>query len=75
MDIKLVLKQLDDLYMTHRENEVEGFLTENLTQALGEGDTGAVLSLLNEMVGYYRDANRYDEALLFSEKALNNLVS
>ena len=71
MDIKLVLKQLDDLYMTHRENEVEGFLTENLTQALGEGDTGAVLSLLNEMVGYYRDANRYDEALLFSEKALN----
>ena len=70
MDINKVLKEYDNMVLNHREKEAEGFLTESLTQAVGEGDTGAVLSLLNELVGFYREVNRYDEAILFSDKAL-----
>ena len=68
MEIKKVLANLDALFETHRMDEVEPFLQKHLKQAKEEKDTASTITLVNELIGFYRDLARYDEAISYCEQ-------
>lgn len=56
MDSKAFIEKLDSLFSNKQREKVEPFLLENLKQAREEGDDATELTILNEMIGFYRDA-------------------
>jgi len=75
MDINKVLAGLDRLFAENRMNEVENYLTEALTEADNEGDYAAKLSILNELIGFYRVISEFDKAIRYGEQAVQILKS
>ena len=67
MNIEKVLGELDNLFATNRLDMVEDFLLEKRAEAKNEQDTGCELSILNELIGYYREFTEYEK--------LKNIVS
>lgn len=70
MDIQSVLAQLDGMFARKELSQVEPLLLEALDQATREGDNASRLTLLNELVGYYRSISRNDDALKMAAAAL-----
>lgn len=66
MDINKVLSDLDLLFREKRTDEVEGFLHDKLREAIGLNDTASMITLLNELIGFYRDMSRYDRGILYA---------
>lgn len=62
MDIAGILEAEDRLFNENRAEEVEGLLIGAISVALDEQDGYAMLSLLNELIGYYRETSRYEDA-------------
>lgn len=56
MDSKAFIEKLDSLFSNKHREKVEPFLLESLKQARAEGDDATELTILNEMIGFYRDA-------------------
>lgn len=56
MDSKAFIEKLDSLFSNKQREKVEPFLLESLKQAREEGDDATELTILNEMIGFYRDA-------------------
>ena len=70
MDIQAVLQGLDTLYERRESDRVEDYLSKNLEKALKEGDTGSAISLVNELIGFYRETSQYQKAEKYCEKLL-----
>lgn len=70
MNIKLILTELDELFDQHRDDAVEGFLQNALLEAKKEHDLAAMITLVNEMIGYYRDTGKYEEAIAYCEQVV-----
>ena len=58
------------LFDQNRISEVEPYLEGALKSAIGEQDDDAVIQILNEMIGFYRETGDYDRAIMYGEKAL-----
>lgn len=69
------LEQLDQLYETVEFGEIEQYLKETLERAALEGEVEGCLSVLNEMMGYYRVAGRYEESILCVEQVLEVMTN
>ena len=69
MNINDVLEGLDKLFAEKKLDEVEAYLDENLNKAKEEADNGAVLTLLNEQIGYYRSISRKADSVKAFEEA------
>ena len=63
MDINQFLNDLDNLYEARRINDVEPFFNESLAQAVAENDYSAQFTMLNEMMGFFRDTSQYDKSI------------
>lgn len=70
MVIEEVLKQLDELFAGHRIEEVEPFLLQKIEEAEAEKDVGSVITLLNEIIGHYREVGEFDKAILSCKEVL-----
>lgn len=70
MNIELVLEQLDSLFAEHKINEVEGFLLGKLEEANKEGDRGAIITLMNEIIGHYREMSEFDKSVEYCNDVL-----
>lgn len=70
MDIDKTLHELDNLFATNQLDKVEDFLIEKQNEAKNEQDKGAELSILNELIGYYREFTEYEKA----EKAVSRAL-
>lgn len=70
MDIQKVIDGLDALYAERQSEKVEDYLSSNLEQALQEKDVGSAITIINELIGFYRDASQYDKAEAYCEKLL-----
>lgn len=70
MNLKQVLEGLDTLFEEHRLEEVEDYLSEQLSQAVSENDFGAMVSILNEMIGFSRETSQYDKCEIYGNQAL-----
>ncbi len=83
MNIKQVLKQLDGLFAQHKVAQVEGFLLGKIDEAAAEGDTSSLITLLNEIIGHYRETGEFDKSIaacrqvlvLMDELGLNGTVA
>lgn len=69
MDINHVIEGLDKLFAEKKIKEVEPYLNENLEKAKEEKDYGAVLTILNEQIGYYRSISRRADSIAAFEEA------
>ena len=70
MDVEAVLRKMDDAIAENRGGEVEGILTEAIHDAVEEGDDGALLQLLNELLGYYREVGRTEDSYQIADTIL-----
>ncbi len=62
MDLEGILELEDRLFQENRADEVEDLLINALSVASDEGEEMAVLQLLNELIGYYREASKFEQA-------------
>lgn len=70
MDVKGILEELDYLSTLKQTDAIEPFLLGKAAEAMEEKDTAALLSILNELVTYYKNLGRYADAIKISEKIL-----
>lgn len=62
MNIQLFFEGLDCLFSNGDLEKVEPYFQENMEQAMKEQDISARISILNEMMGFYRETSQYDKA-------------
>ena len=62
MDIQNFFDGLDALFSAGSMEQVEPYFQENLRQAEEESDIGAKITILNEMMGFYRETSQYEKA-------------
>ncbi len=70
MNIEQVLGQLDELFTNHQISQVEPFLAEKIEQAAQEGDKGAVITLMNEMIGHFRETGEFEKSVAYCQQVL-----
>ena len=70
MNIDLVLQQLDALFAEHKIEKIEAFLTEKLEEAAEEGDRNSVITLMNEIIGHFREIGEFEKAVSYSGQVL-----
>lgn len=75
MNINDVLKKLDNLFKEKRFNEVENFLLENLEQAEQENDISSIITIINELIGFYRVSSRFKDAIVYCDKVIEIMKS
>lgn len=71
MNVQDILRELDGFFRNGEYTKVEPFLLENLNRANAESDKAAALTLLNELMGFYRGMSRFQESLAVAGKALH----
>jgi len=71
MVIEEVLKQLDELFAQHHVEQVEPFLLRKMDEADGEGDIGSMITLLNELIGHYRETGEFEKSLSCCKEVLH----
>lgn len=70
MNIQEVIDGLDALFANRQIDKVEDYLSSHLEQALGEGDVGSAITIINELIGFYRDTSQYDKAETYCGRLL-----
>lgn len=75
MDVQAFFQELGDIFNAGRVAEVDGFLRQSLARAKSEGDAHASVSILNEMVGYYRSVSNFKDAMEASELAMREMTA
>ncbi len=59
MIIEQILAQLDELFTQHKVDQVENFLLQRIDEAAKEKDTASMITLLNEIIGHYREMGEF----------------
>ena len=70
MNIQRILERLDILFSGQQIDEVEPYLTEQLQLAYEERDYGVCISVMFELIGFFRDTSQYEKALGYCEQVL-----
>ena len=70
LDLAAVVQQVDTFYAQNKGKEAESLLKESIVQAVQEEDDNALLTLLNELIGYYRETSKVEESFKLADQAL-----
>ena len=65
-----ILVGLDRLFEEQRMSEVEPYLQQALQEAMSAGDSSVVITIVNELIGFYRDTSQYDKSIYYCEQIL-----
>lgn len=63
MNIERILEQLDELFTQHKVDQVENFLLHRIDEASAEGDVSSLITLLNEIIGHYRETGEFEKSI------------
>lgn len=63
MDIRKTLDELDALFEKRHYSEVESFLLCKIKGAEKDNDSNSIITLGNELIGFYRTASRHKDSL------------
>ena len=74
MNINNVLAEYDSLFGNTTLDKIEDYLYQKICEAVGEQDEGAIITLLNEMIGLCRDTSQKEKALAYCEQLKSLLV-
>ncbi|MDE7205125.1 MAG: DUF4125 family protein [Lachnospiraceae bacterium] len=70
MDIIQVTEELDALFAREKIDEIPQFLESHIVQAIEEGAEDVLLTLYNEIIGFYRETGQYDLSIDNCHKAI-----
>ena len=70
MDIQSVLDQVDIYFEENKGEEAEKLMRDAVVQAVREQDDNSLLQLLNELVGYYREAGQAENSFQMAGQAI-----
>ena len=70
---KEFLEELDRLFKLHNLDDISKYLEDSLNQALLDQNTSLIITILNEMIGFFRDISDFDTSYKYA-KALYNLI-
>ena len=70
MDIQKILDQVDSLFEENKGAEAEKLMRDAVVQAMQEQDDNSLLQLLNELVGYYREAGQPENSFQMAVQAI-----
>lgn len=73
MDINKVLMEYDSMFGVNSREETEAFLLEMIRKADEEGDDYSVITLENEIIGFYRDTSQKDKSLNFCRLVIERM--
>lgn len=73
MDINKVLMEYDSMFGVNSREETEAFLLEMIRIADEEGDDYSVITLENEIIGFYRDTSQKDKSLNFCRLVIERM--
>ena len=71
MNISAFFEHLDGLFRAGHIDQVEPYILNQLVSANQEKDREASLAIINELIGFYRSQQRYDEAIRVTQQALD----
>lgn len=74
MNINQVLAEYDSLFGNTTLPEIEAYLYGKISEAVGEQDDAAIITLLNEMIGLCRDTSQKEKALAYCEQLKKLMV-
>lgn len=70
MDINQVTKELDALFDQGKVDEIPQFLESHIAQAIEAGAKDVLLTLYNEIIGFYRETGQYELSIENCHKAI-----
>ena len=73
MDVQAFFQGLSEIFAAGRIDEVRGYLQKSLAEAEAQDDHHAAVTVLNEMIGYFRSISSYKDAIWASERAITQM--
>jgi len=70
MNIQTILNQLDYLFSGQQIDAVEPYLKEQLQLAYEEQDYSVCITIMNELIGFFRDTSQYEKSLEYCSQVL-----
>ena len=70
MKTEEVFAEIDRLYAANEAELVEGYILDKLSVSAKEGDENAMIQLLNELIGHYRETGRWENAFEIADKSI-----
>ena len=70
MDINQVTQELDALFAQEKVDEIPQYLESHIAQAIEEGAKDVLLTLYNEIIGFYRETGQYELSIENCHKAI-----
>jgi len=65
MDIRQVLEVYDSMFGKSSLGQIDAFLEKKIEEAVGEGDVSAIITLVNEMIGFCRDTDKREKGISY----------
>lgn len=70
MNMNQILQKIDTYFAENQGQEAEHFMLDCMEQAVAEADDGALLQLLNELLGYYRETSQAENSYIIAARAI-----
>ena len=71
MNMDEIYAELDSLYGVDQGARIEPFITGKIAEAIELGDNNAIVQLLNELIGYYRESGEYEKCVTYCVRLIN----
>lgn len=70
MDMNQILQQIDVYFEQNQGEEAERLMLQSIETAVAESDDAALLQLLNELLGYYRETGQVENSYTVAAQAI-----
>ena len=70
MDIQEILARVDAFFEENKGEDAEQLMLDSIARAIQEQDDNILLQLLNELLGYYRETSRVEDADRIAKQAI-----
>lgn len=70
MDIQEILARVDAFFEENKGEDAEQLMLDSIARAIQEQDDNILLQLLNELLGYYRETSRVEDADRIAKQAV-----
>ncbi len=68
MNLEKILTQYDAMFGQNSLKEIEDYLVNTMKEAEAKGENGILVTLLNEVIGFFRDTTQKEKALAYCEQ-------
>ncbi len=73
MDIRQIMEELNQMFLSGKSQEIEAFLEEKCREAGEQGEFDVLPVLYNEMIGFYRETGQYEKSISYCHDAIELL--